>query len=635
MTVSEQKKNPQESADNLRDLSTDSAYIPGFILLAQAGEGAGLSPTQIGIIIGVIVAIIVLYAIVRALRRPDKPEITQRREPTPEDRVPTKDVLEDRMEVEGPVEITDDMSLADIKRAKAARVTSKTKAVRRETSKEANERARREREEAEKAAKEAEESADSADKSAARAEEAALDAEQAAEAAAEKVKDVIKAEAESLADAPEEEEAPAAQESAEPAADEEEAETKPAPEAPKAGALPAPKLKLKKPEIAPSLEEDSEEKSARPSFKLPKPKGKPEEEQKAAVEPALKAPAESGVEEPLAGEPVSAEPPVEAVEKVEPAAPAAEPPPVEEAPAEDEPKSLAQGLAKTRTGFIGRLSGLFSGDHLSDDMIDEVEEILFTADIGPHVAQGILDAVEKGLSGEEKQDPARIWGFIREYSSELLKSHEKPLTLDEHKPFVMIVVGVNGAGKTTTIGKLASKYRADGKKVLLVAGDTFRAGAVDQLAVWADRTGIPIHEGADEADPSSVLFAGIERGIEEEMDVIICDTSGRLQTNVNLMDELAKMARVAGKALDGAPHETMLVLDANTGQNAIIQAEKFNEAVQITGITLTKLDGTARGGVILGICDRLDAPMRYIGIGESVEDLRAFDADEFVDALFM
>ncbi|MFP4600216.1 MAG: signal recognition particle-docking protein FtsY, partial [Persicimonas sp.] len=300
-----------------------------------------------------------------------------------------------------------------------------------------------------------------------------------------------------------------------------------------------------------------------------------------------------------------------------------------------EPKTLAQGLEKTRTGFIGRLSGIFASDQLDEDMVDQVEEVLFTADIGPHVAQRIMEAVEESLSGDEKRDPARIWGFIRKYTSELLQAHEQPLALESAKPYVMLVVGVNGVGKTTTIGKMASKFRDQGKKVLMIAADTFRAGAVDQLAIWAERTDMPIHQGEHEADPSSVMYEGIERGIEEGTDVIICDTSGRLQTNVNLMDELAKMARVAGKALDGAPHETMLVLDANTGQNAIAQAEKFNDAVEITGITLTKLDGTARGGVILGICDQLEAPVRYIGIGESVEDLREFDADEFVDALFM
>jgi fused signal recognition particle receptor len=170
---------------------------------------------------------------------------------------------------------------------------------------------------------------------------------------------------------------------------------------------------------------------------------------------------------------------------------------------------------------------------------------------------------------------------------------------------------------------------------MLVAGDTFRAGAVDQLGIWAERADFPIHEGEDQADPSSVVYDGIKRGIDEDVDVVLCDTSGRLHTNPNLMDELAKMGRVAGKACDGAPHETILVLDANTGQNAIAQAEKFAEVLDISGLALTKLDGTAKGGVILGICRRLEAPVRYIGIGEDIEDLREFDAEEFVEALFM
>jgi fused signal recognition particle receptor len=507
-----------------------SVNVPAVLVLAQGQEMPVLSPDQIWIIAGVIVALILLYAIFRALNRPKKPEITQRREPTPEDRIPTKDVLEGRMEVDEQVEITDDMSLAEIKRIKSARVKGKEKATRRETSKAATERAQREREEAQKAADKAAEEA--AEKDVEPSGEPSKEAKEAAEAA----------------------------EAAE--------------------------------EAARKIEESAREEAD----KLAAPEAEPVEEK------------------PVEEKPVEVE---------------------QAAPAPAEPKTLAEGLEKTRSGFIGRLSGLFSGDKLPEDMVDEVEEILFTADIGPRVAQDILQAVEGGLSGEEKQDPARIWGFIREYCAELLKAHEQPLKLESASPYVMLVVGVNGAGKTTTIGKLASKLRAQGKKVMLVAGDTFRAGAVDQLAVWAERTGMPIHQGDEEADPSSVLFAGIERGKEQGMDVIICDTSGRLQTNVNLMDELAKMARVAGKALDGAPHETMLVLDANTGQNAIVQAKKFNEAVEITGISLTKLDGTARGGVILGICDELDAPVRYIGIGESVEDLRAFDADEFVDALFM
>jgi len=292
-------------------------------------------------------------------------------------------------------------------------------------------------------------------------------------------------------------------------------------------------------------------------------------------------------------------------------------------------------LQKTRTGFIDRLGSLFKGSQLDDDIVEQVEEILFTADVGPKIAQQILDAVEERLSADQKQDPVEIWGFIRSYCRDLLKEHEAPVDYDSASPFVMLVVGVNGAGKTTTIGKIASQLQREGKSVLLVAADTFRAAAVDQLEIWAKRTGIAMHRGEDKADPSSVIYSGIERGVEEGVDVIICDTAGRLHTKSNLMDELSKMARVSGKVIEEAPHETVLVLDANTGQNAIRQAQDFGEALEITGVVLTKFDGTARGGVILGICDELSVPVRYIGIGEGIRDLRPFDADQFVEALFM
>ncbi len=297
--------------------------------------------------------------------------------------------------------------------------------------------------------------------------------------------------------------------------------------------------------------------------------------------------------------------------------------------------SLNDGLAKTRKGFIGRLGELFKGEELDDNLVEEVEEILYTADIGAKAAADILAAIQSQLTGDDRKDPARVWGFVRQHVQEKLSLREKKIDFDAHHPFVILVVGVNGAGKTTTIGKLASKFQKQGKKVLMVAGDTFRAAAVEQLAVWGDRTNIPVHQGESDADPASVVFAGIERGVADDVDVIICDTAGRLHTNVNLLDELRKIRRVASKVIDSAPHETFLVLDANTGQNAIQQARLFSEAVDISGIVLTKLDGTAKGGVILGICEELEAPIRYIGVGEGVEDLREFKASEFVEALFM
>jgi fused signal recognition particle receptor len=309
---------------------------------------------------------------------------------------------------------------------------------------------------------------------------------------------------------------------------------------------------------------------------------------------------------------------------------------LEEASVADEKATrLSDGLAKTRTGFISKLGELFKGEKLNENLVDEIEEVLFTADIGTSAANDILHAVQSQLNSDQKQDPKTVWAFVRQYVLEKLKAREEALDLERHHPFVILVVGVNGVGKTTTIGKLASKFKKQGKSVLMVAGDTFRAAAVEQLGVWGERTDIAVHQGEPDSDPSSVIYAGIERGVKEGVDIIICDTAGRLHTKVNLLDELRKMNRVASKVIASAPHETILVLDANTGQNAIQQAKLFSEAVDISGIVLTKLDGTAKGGVILGICEELNAPIRYIGIGESVSDLRSFSADEFVEALFM
>ena len=316
-------------------------------------------------------------------------------------------------------------------------------------------------------------------------------------------------------------------------------------------------------------------------------------------------------------------------DKVEEKAPAA-------ASAEDDQTSMADGLQKTRGGFAEAFAGIFRGKKkIDEDLQDHIEEFLYTSDIGTKAATRVLKAIQTKMRDDLKEDPAAVWEFVRAFITDMLVEREGKLDISAHNPYVMLVIGVNGAGKTTTIGKLASKYKRQGKSVMLVAGDTFRAAAVEQLEVWADRVDVPIHKGESEADPASVVFDGIERGVEEGVDVIICDTSGRLHTNANLMGELSKIQRVSDKALDGAPHETVLVLDANMGQNAISQAKTFGEALGITGIVLTKLDGTARGGVILGIGEELDVPVRYIGIGEGIKDLRDFDAEEFAEALFL
>jgi fused signal recognition particle receptor len=319
-------------------------------------------------------------------------------------------------------------------------------------------------------------------------------------------------------------------------------------------------------------------------------------------------------------------------------APGEEPEPGEEVeapPAEERKQALRAGLAKTRGGFIARIGALFAGRKTIDaETIDRLEEVLVTADIGVKTAQKMFEAVKKDLTREQLAEPDAIWSHIRAQSERILDVGAPPLDLDRARPFVILIVGVNGVGKTTTIGKLAAQYARLGKKVMMAAGDTFRAAATQQLEIWGERSGAPVVRGKEGGDPSSVIFDTVKRAQAEGYDVVIADTAGRLHTKTNLMEELQKVRRVLGKAMDTAPHETFLVVDSTTGQNAIAQAQMFKQAMDLTGIILTKLDGTAKGGVILGICDELAVPVRYIGIGEKVDDLREFDAQEFVSALY-
>jgi fused signal recognition particle receptor len=291
------------------------------------------------------------------------------------------------------------------------------------------------------------------------------------------------------------------------------------------------------------------------------------------------------------------------------------------------------GLAKTRGGFVAKLGKLFGRKKIDQEQLDELEEVLLSADIGPRTADRIFQAVKKGLSKKELEDSDKIWKQIRKTSREILAVETPPMSFDK-KPFVLLVLGVNGVGKTTTIGKLAKKWTDDGKKVLLAAGDTFRAAATEQLEVWGDRAKVPVVKGKPKGDPSSVVFEAVKRGVDEKVDIVICDTAGRLQTNEGLMDELKKIRRVCDKALPGAPHETWMVLDATTGQNAISQANTFKKDLEITGIVLTKLDGSSKGGVVLGICDQLKVPVRFVGVGEKITDLRPFDPAAFLEALY-
>jgi fused signal recognition particle receptor len=300
-----------------------------------------------------------------------------------------------------------------------------------------------------------------------------------------------------------------------------------------------------------------------------------------------------------------------------------------------------QGLKKTKKGFIAKLARLFKGKpKVSDDLKDEIEEVLFTADIGSKTATTLLESVTKELDKKEVADPDAVWAVIRQKALEILDVEAKAIDYEPKlRPYTLLMIGVNGVGKTTTIGKLAARHVEAGRKTLMVAGDTFRAAAGEQLEVWARRVGCDIHMGKDGADPSAVLFDGITRGRNEGYDVVLCDTAGRLHTRKELMDELGKMGRAASKALSKGrdemePHDTFLVLDATIGQNALAQAQMFKETMNFTGLVLTKLDGTAKGGVVLGVVDELRVPIRYIGIGERVEDLRHFDPEAFCDVLF-
>ena len=353
------------------------------------------------------------------------------------------------------------------------------------------------------------------------------------------------------------------------------------------------------------------------------------------LEPAAKAPpidddAADDVEEPDGIE-------VDREERAEPRVPSREPQ-RPSAPLSRRPKDVAglrKGLAKSREkeGFFGRLKALFGGKkEIDPSIVEQIEEVLLTSDVGVKTTQVLVDTIKEALAKDELKDEARVWEALRREATQILSIGGGGIALSA-KPTVVMVVGVNGAGKTTTIGKLATRLTQQGKKVVLAAGDTFRAAAVQQLGVWAKRVGCEVVSGAEGANPGAVIFDAIQRAQETGADVVLADTAGRLHTKTNLMEELKKIQRTMGKAYDGAPHETLLVLDATNGQNASQQVALFKEALPLSGIVLTKLDGTAKGGVILGICAEHGLPVRYIGIGERAEDLRDFNADEFVEAL--
>jgi fused signal recognition particle receptor len=295
-------------------------------------------------------------------------------------------------------------------------------------------------------------------------------------------------------------------------------------------------------------------------------------------------------------------------------------------------RSLSDGLAKTRKSLTDKIGSLFLGEKIDEAFLEQLEEALVASDVGVDTASLVLKDLKERFKRNELSSPAQVKERLKQILLEALSVKSSKFSLDV-APAVVLIVGVNGTGKTTTIGKLAYRLRADGKKVMLAAGDTFRAAAAEQLSIWGERTGIPVIKHREGADPGAVVFDAVTAVKARTFDVLIVDTAGRLHTKSNLMEELKKVKRILSRELPGAPHETLLVLDGNTGQNALVQAKMFNEAIGITGIVLTKLDGTSKGGIVFAINKDLGIPVKFVGVGEAVEDLRSFDPKEFVNAL--
>jgi fused signal recognition particle receptor len=298
-------------------------------------------------------------------------------------------------------------------------------------------------------------------------------------------------------------------------------------------------------------------------------------------------------------------------------------------------EKLKAGVQKTRAGLVTRLEDALQGKkEINADLLDELEYTLISADIGVATTTEIIDRIKDRAERHMLSDAAELRGLIREHLLEILQGVARPMPYVSEPPAVVMIVGVNGAGKTTTIGKLAARFKAEGHSVLLCAADTFRAAAIEQLEVWGERTGTEVIRQKSGADPSAVLFDAVQAAKARKVDYVIVDTAGRLQTKTNLMVELEKMQRTAARVIPGAPHETLLILDGTTGQNGLEQARKFTESAGVTGIVLTKLDGTAKGGVVVAITRELNLPIRYIGVGEQAGDLLPFEPEAFIDSLF-
>jgi fused signal recognition particle receptor len=373
---------------------------------------------------------------------------------------------------------------------------------------------------------------------------------------------------------------------------------------------------------------------------LPKgPEGKRIEAKRPAAEPAAEPPKRPAAVSPPVAAPLSSSDVLPAGESVSAiaSAPAAERARSARPPSRASQKELLgmrKGLAAARSGFVARLTALFSGKKEIDPAIlEQIEEIMLTSDVGVKTTHSIIERLREALDRNELRDTDAVWAALRAEATRVLSLAGGKLR-SAGKPTVVLMVGVNGVGKTTTIGKLATHLQGDGKRVMLGAGDTFRAAAVQQLEVWGNRVGAEVVRGKEGADPGSVAFEATTRAKEAGVDFLLIDTAGRLHTKTPLMDEIKKVRKSIGKVLEGAPQETLLVVDATTGQNALAQAALFKDALELTGIVLTKLDGTAKGGIVLGICDELGVPVRYVGLGERAEDLREFHAEDFVEALF-
>ncbi len=312
-----------------------------------------------------------------------------------------------------------------------------------------------------------------------------------------------------------------------------------------------------------------------------------------------------------------------------------QPPPVEPPAKPGFFERLKQGLQKTKDGLVGRIDALILGKKEIDaETLEELEEILITSDVGVKTTVELIRTLEQRLGRNELKDGQALKGALKEEILQRLNAHHAHLDIASRRPFVLLVIGVNGVGKTTTIGKLASRFTSSGTKVLLAAADTFRAAAAEQLVAWGERSGVDVIRHKEGADPSAVVFDACKAAVARDVDILIVDTAGRMHTKVNLMEEMKKIRRVISREIPDAPHETLLVVDAATGQNAVSQARLFKEAAGVTGIALTKLDGTARGGIVVAVSHEFSLPVRYIGVGEAIDDLRDFDPREFTDALF-